>query len=479
MISNKSIHMSNEEFREYGYGVIDWIVDYYDNIENYSVKSNVKPGEVISNFQKDPPVDGESIKFLLEDIDRLIIPGITHWQSPKFFGYFPANTSGPSILADLISSSLGVNGMVWETSPACTELEIHVLDWLAQMLLLPEHFLSDNNGGGVIQDTASSASLCALIAAREKKTKGKSNLFGSKENLVAYASSETHSSIEKAAMIAGIGSKNIRKIDVNDDFSMNTDLLTKQIIKDIKEGYSPFFVCATIGTTSSNAIDSLYKIGKVSNQYKLWMHVDAAMAGTAAICPEYRYMHKGLEYAESYLFNPHKWMLTNFDCSCLFIKNKKDLISALSIMPEYLKTDTSNKDDVIDYRDWQIPLGRRFRSLKLWAVIRYYGVNGLQNYIRNHIALTHKFLSWVINDENFEVIAPAPLNLVCFRAKGSNKLNERLLRFINNSGEIFITHTKLNDLYTLRFCVGQTHTDIEHIKLAWESIKNGLKKIKE
>lgn len=199
----------------------------------------------------------------------------------------------------------------------------------------------------------------------EKKTKGKSNLIGSKENLVAYASSETHSSIEKAAMIAGIGSKNIRKIDVNDDFSMNTDLLTKQIIKDIKEGYAPFFVCATIGTTSSNAIDSLYKIGKVSNQYKLWMHVDAAMAGTAAICPEYRYMHKGLEYAESYLFNPHKWMLTNFDCSCLFIKNKKDLISALSIMPEYLKTDTSNKDDVIDYRDWQIPLGRRFRSLKL------------------------------------------------------------------------------------------------------------------
>ena len=357
--------MSSTEFREYGYAVIDWIAEYYENVENYSVKSDVKPGEIRKNLQKAPPKDGKSIDFLLEDIDNLIMPGITHWQSPKFFGYFPSNTSGPSILADLISSSLGVNGMVWETSPACTELETHVLDWLAEMLSLPEYFLSDNNGGGVIQDTASSASLCALIAAREKKTKGKSNLFGSKENLVAYASSETHSSIEKAAMIAGIGSKNIRKIDVNDDFSMNTDLLTKQIIKDIKEGYSPFFVCATIGTTSSNAIDSLYKIGKVSNQYKLWMHVDAAMAGTAAICPEYRYMHKGLEYAESYLFNPHKWMLTNFDCSCLFIKNKKDLISALSIMPEYLKTDTSNKDDVIDYRDWQIPLGRRFRSLKL------------------------------------------------------------------------------------------------------------------
>ena len=471
--------MSSTEFREYGHAVIDWIAEYYENVENYSVKSDVKPGEIRKNLQKAPPKDGKSIDFLLEDIDNLIMPGITHWQSPKFFGYFPSNTSGPSILADLISSSLGVNGMVWETSPACTELETHVLDWLAEMLSLPEYFLSDNNGGGVIQDTASSASLCALIAAREKKTKGNSNLFGSKENLVAYASSETHSSIEKAAMIAGIGSKNIRKIDVNDDFSMNSGLLIKQIIKDIEEGYIPFFVCATIGTTSSNAIDSLYEIGKVSNQYKLWMHVDAAMAGTAAICPEYQYMQKGLEYAESYLFNPHKWMLTNFDCSCLFIKNRKHLISALSIMPEYLKTESSNEDKVIDYRDWQIPLGRRFRSLKLWAVIRYYGIDGLQNYIRSHIDLTQKFLSWVINDENFEVIAPAPLNLVCFRAKGSNKLNELLLRYINNSGEIFITHTKLNDLFTLRFCVGQTHTDIEHIKLAWKLIKDGLEKIKE
>ncbi len=471
--------MSSTEFKEYGHAVIDWIAEYYENVENYSVKSDVKPGEIRKNLQKTPPKNGKSIDFLLEDIDNLIMPGITHWQSPKFFGYFPSNTSGPSILADLISSSLGVNGMVWETSPACTELETHVLDWLAEMLSLPEHFLSDNNGGGVIQDTASSASLCALIAAREKKTKGNSNLFGSRENLVAYASSETHSSIEKAAMIAGIGSKNIRKIDVNDDFSMNSGLLIKQIIKDIEEGYIPFFVCATIGTTSSNAIDSLYEIGKVSNQYKLWMHVDAAMAGTAAICPEYQYMQKGLEYAESYLFNPHKWMLTNFDCSCLFIKNRKHLISALSIMPEYLKTESSNEDKVIDYRDWQIPLGRRFRSLKLWAVIRYYGIDGLQNYIRSHIDLTQKFLSWVINDENFEVIAPAPLNLVCFRAKGSNKLNELLLRYINNSGEIFITHTKLNDLFTLRFCVGQTHTDIEHIKLAWKLIKGGLEKIKE
>ena len=479
MNRKKSIHMSSTEFRKYGHAVIDWIAEYYENVENYSVKSDVKPGAIRKNLQKTPPKDGESIDFLLEDIDNLIMPGITHWQSPKFFGYFPSNTSGPSILADLISSSLGVNGMVWETSPACTELETHVLDWLAEMLSLPEHFLSDNNGGGVIQDTASSASLCALIAAREKKTKGNSNLFGSKENLVAYASSETHSSIEKAAMIAGIGSKNIRKIDVNDDFSMNSGLLIKQIIKDIEEGYIPFFVCATIGTTSSNAIDSLYEIGKVSNQYKLWMHVDAAMAGTAAICPEYQYMQKGLEYAESYLFNPHKWMLTNFDCSCLFIKNRKHLISALSIMPEYLKTESSNEDKVIDYRDWQIPLGRRFRSLKLWAVIRYYGIDGLQNYIRSHIDLTQKFLSWVINDENFEVIAPAPLNLVCFRAKGSNKLNELLLRYINNSGEIFITHTKLNDLFTLRFCVGQTHTDIEHIKLAWKLIKDGLEKIKE
>ena len=479
MNRNKSMHMSSTEFRKYGYEVIDWIADYYENVEQYPVKSNVKPGDIRSSLEKNPPISGVSMEHILEDIDKLIMPGITHWQSPKFFGYFPTNTSGPSILADLISSGLGVNGMLWETSPACTELETHVLDWLADMLSLPNHFKSKNDGGGVIQDTASSASLCAMIAAREKKNKGNSNLFGSRECLVAYTSSQAHSSIEKAAMIAGIGSKNIRHVEVNNDFSMNTSSLKKQIIKDIGQGYIPFFVCATIGTTSSNAIDSVNDIGKICAQYELWMHVDAAMAGTAALCPEYQYMQEGLEYADSYLFNPHKWMLTNFDCSCLFIKNRDHLVNALSIMPEYLKTESSKTANVIDYRDWQIPLGRRFRSLKLWAVIRYYGIDGLQNYVRNHIELTQEFFSWIKNEEGFEIIAPAPLNLVCFRARGSNRLNEELLKNINNAGEIFITHTKLNDLFTLRFCIGQADTNIDHIKLAWKLIKDGLEMLKK
>ena len=478
MNRKKSIHMSNREFRKYGHAVIDWIADYYDNVEQYSVKSQAKPGDIKTSLEKNPPESGEPMHNILEDIDSLIMPGITHWQSPKFFGYFPTNTSGPSILADLISSGLGVNGMLWETSPACTELETHVLDWLATMLNFPDHFMSQNEGGGVIQDTSSSASLCAMIAAREKKNNGNSNLFGCREHLTAYVSSQTHSSIEKAAMVAGVGSKNVKLIDINNDFSMNIPNLKKQIIKDAKDGYIPFFVCATIGTTSSNAIDSVYEIGKICDEYKLWMHVDAAMAGTATLCPEYQYMHKGLEYADSYTFNPHKWMLTNFDCSCLFIKNRDELISALRIMPEYLNNQSSKSGEVIDYRDWQIPLGRRFRSLKLWAVIRYYGIEGLQNYVRHHINMAQQFLSWVKSDERFEIMAPAPLNLICFRVKGCNKLNEDLLNHINNTGEIYITHTRLNDLFTLRLCVGQTHTDVNHVKEAWELIKSGIEKIK-
>ena len=477
MSENKSMHMSSKEFREFGYSVIDWIADYYDEIEKYPVKSQVSPGDIRSSLKKNPPKYGESMHTILKDIDTVIMPGITHWQSPMFFGYFPTNTSGPSILADLISSGLGVNGMLWETSPSCTELEIHVLDWLADMLNLPDDFKSNNKGGGVIQDTASSSSLCAMIAARERKNMGESNLFGLKDNFIVYISSETHSSIEKAAMISGIGSNNVRSIEVDDKFSMDISSLKKQIKKDIGDGHIPFFVCATLGTTSSTGIDSVKEIGKVCDQYDLWMHVDAAMAGTASLCPEFQYIQDGMNYADSYSFNPHKWMLTNFDCSCLFIKNREVLINALEILPEYLKADSSNKDKVIDYRDWQIPLGRRFRALKLWSVIRYYGTSGLQNYIRKHVELTKHFFRCVKNDNRFEIMAPAPLNLVCFRAKGDDELNQELLKYVNDSGKILITHTKLKNSFTLRFCVGQTHTNMSHIKRAWDIIKNGLDKV--
>ena len=477
MNENKSIHMSSKEFREYGYSVIDWIADYYDEIEKYPVKSQVFPGDIRSRLKKNPPKYGESMETILKDIDRVIMPGITHWQSPMFFGYFPTNTSGPSILADLISSGLGVNGMLWETSPSCTELETQVLDWLADMLNLPNDFKSINKGGGVIQDTASSASLCAMIAARERKNRGRSNLFGLKDNLIVYISSETHSSIEKAAMISGIGSKNVRCIEVDDGFSMDVNSLKKQIKKDIGDGHIPFFVCATIGTTSSTGIDSVKEIGMICDQYDLWMHIDAAMAGTASLCPEYQYIQKGINYADSYLFNPHKWMLTNFDCSCLFIKNREALTIALEILPEYLKTESSKKDKVTDYRDWQIPLGRRFRALKLWSVIRYYGTSGLQNYIRNHIELAQYFFRCVKNDNRFEIMAPAPLNLVCFRAKGDDELNQALLKYLNDSGKILMTHTKLKNSFTLRFCVGQTHTNMSHIERAWDLITDGLDKV--
>ena len=477
MNENKSIHMSSKEFREYGYSVIDWIADYYDGIEKYPVKSQVSPGDIRSSLKKNPPKSGESMENILKDIDRVIMPGITHWQSPMFFGYFPTNTSGPSILADLVSSGLGVNGMLWETSPSCTELETHVLDWLVDMLNLPNDFKSNNKGGGVIQDTASSASLCAMIAARERKNMGESNLFGLKDNLIVYISSETHSSIEKAAMISGIGSNNVRCIEVDDNFSMDVSSLKKQIKKDIGDGHIPFFACATLGTTSSTGIDSVKEIGKVCDQYDLWMHVDAAMAGTASLCPEYQYIQEGINYADSYSFNPHKWMLTNFDCSCLFIKSREVLTSALEILPEYLKTDSSKKDKVIDYRDWQIPLGRRFRALKLWSVIRYYGTSGLQNYIRNHIELAQYFFRCVKNDNRFEIMAPAPLNLVCFRAKGDDELNQVLLKYLNDSGKILMTHTKLKNSFTLRFCVGQTHTNMSHIKRAWDLITDGLDKV--
>ncbi len=468
--------MSSKEFREYGYSVIDWIADYYEGIEKYPVKSQVSPGDIRSSLKKNPPKSGESMENILKDIDRVIMPGITHWQSPMFFGYFPTNTSGPSILADLVSSGLGVNGMLWETSPSCTELETHVLDWLVDMLNLPNDFKSNNKGGGVIQDTASSASLCAMIAARERKNRGKSNLFGLKDNLIVYISSETHSSIEKAAMISGIGSNNVRCIEVDDNFSMDVSSLKKQIKKDIGDGHIPFFACATLGTTSSTGIDSVKEIGKVCDQYDLWMHVDAAMAGTASLCPEYQYIQEGVNYADSYSFNPHKWMLTNFDCSCLFIKSREVLTSALEILPEYLKTDSSKKDKVIDYRDWQISLGRRFRALKLWSVIRYYGTSGLQNYIRNHIELAQYFFRCVKNDNRFEIMAPAPLNLVCFRAKGDDELNQVLLKYLNDSGKILMTHTKLKNSFTLRFCVGQTHTNMNHIKRAWDLITDGLDK---
>jgi aromatic-L-amino-acid decarboxylase len=477
MIENKNYHMSGEQFVKNGKEVLDWIVDYYKHIESFPVMSRISPGEIRAQLPKNPPQKGESFQDMLADVEKIILPGITHWQSPDFFAFFPANASGPAILGELLSAGLGVQGMIWATSPACTELETHVLDWLADMLALPEKFKSDGSGGGVIQDTASSASLVALLAAREKTTGYLSNKEGAGRNLVAYASTQAHSSIEKAVKIAGLGTDNLRFVGVDENFAMQPQLLSRLIEEDKKAGKIPCFVCATVGTTSSNAMDPLTDIGAICSEYDIWLHVDAAMSGTATLCPEFRYLQQGLEYADSYCFNPHKWMFTNFDCDCFYVADRNVLIRTLSILPEYLKNKATESGAVIDYRDWQIALGRRFRSLKLWFVIRHYGIEGLQYHVRKHVKMAKQFSRWIDQDDNFELAAPVPLNLVCFRHKKGDAFNEMLEERLNAGGKLYLTHTKLNNQYTLRICIGQTNTEPRHVEKAWKLIREAANEV--
>ena len=471
MSDAKSFHMTADEFRRHGKEVIDWIADYYERVETLPVLSQVKPGEIRASLPAQAPQHGESFRAMLADVDRLILPGITHWQSPNFFAFFPANTSAPSILGELLSAGLGVQGMLWATSPACTELETHVLDWLVDMLDLPSKFKSSGSGGGVIQDTASSAALCALLAARERATGFVSNEQGCDGKLVAYTSTQAHSSIEKAVKIAGLGRKNLRLIDVDENFALRPELLLAQIQKDRADGLIPCFVSATVGTTSSNGLDPLRAIGEICREENIWFHVDGAMAGTAALCPEFRHIQDGVELADSYCFNPHKWMFTNSDCDCFFVADRAALIKTLSILPEYLRNQATESGAVIDYRDWHIPLGRRFRALKLWFVIRHYGVDGLQHHIREHVNLAQQFSRWVTESADFELAAPAPLNLVCFRHRGGDEINRQILERLNRSGDIYLTHTLLNGKFTLRLCIGQTQTATRHVERAWKLIQ--------
>jgi aromatic-L-amino-acid decarboxylase len=345
------------------------------------------------------------------------------------------------------------------------------------MLGLAEKFLSASTGGGVIQDTASSSSLCALLAGRERATGYSSNETGATGRLVAYTSNQAHSSIEKAAKIAGIGAKNLLLIDVDERFAMRPEALARQIDDDKRAGLVPCFVCATAGTTSSNAFDPLPQIGAICREHNVWLHVDAAMSGTAALCPEFRWIHDGLNYADSYAFNPHKWMFTNFDCDCFWVADRKALIQTLSILPDYLRNQATESGAVIDYRDWHIQLGRRFRSLKLWFVIRHYGIDGLQFHVRQHVALAQQFAEWVRNDDRFELAAPAPLNLVCFRHRAGDSASQLLMDRLNASGDVFMTHTKLNGKFTLRFCVGQTNTEARHVANAWKRIQEEAQKL--
>ncbi len=470
MDEDQTYHMSADEFRRQGKAVIDWIADYYERVETLPVLSQVQPGEIRAKLPDKAPQSGEPFDTIMADMDEVVMPGITHWQSPNFFAYFPANTSGPAILGDLLSSGLGVQGMLWSTSPACTEVETHVLDWMADVLDLPAKFKSNTDGGGVIQDSASGAALCALLSARERATQFASNAKGSDGRLIAYASSQTHSSVEKAVKIAGLGSDNLRVIDVDDTYAMRADVLDAQIDADRAQGLIPCFVCATLGTTSSNALDPLPAIGEICQRQGVWLHVDAAMAGTAAVCPEYQYLHAGLELVDSYCFNPHKWMFTNFDCDCFYVADRAALIQTLSVLPEYLRNKATESGAVIDYRDWHVPLGRRFRALKLWFVLRYYGVEGLRFHVRRHIELAQQFVGWVEAAQEFELAAPAPLNLVCFRHLGGDEFNQELMQRLNSSGELFLTHTILAGHYVLRLCVGQSQTELRHVQQAWQRI---------
>lgn len=472
MTTPKNFHMTPAEFRRYGRAVIDWIADYYERVESLPVLSQVEPGQLQAALPAEPPAQGEPFEAMLKDVEDLILPGVTHWQSPNFFAFFPANASGPAILGDLLSAGLGVQGMLWATSPACTELETVVMDWLVDMLALPDFFKSTGSGGGVIQDSASSASLCAILAAREQATNYAGNERGVSNGLVAYASTQTHSSIEKGVKIAGIGRQNLRAIAVDEKFAMRPDSLAAQIEQDRAAGLTPFFVCATVGTTSSSAMDPLREIGQICREYGLWLHVDAAMYGAAAICPEFRHINDGVELAHSYTFNPHKWMFTNFDCNAFFVANRQALINALTIMPEYLRNQASATGQVFDYRDWQVPLGRRFRALKLWFVIRHYGLAGLQYHIRRHVEIAQAFAGWVRHSRRFELAVEPELNLVCFRHTGGDAVNQAIMDRLNRSGKLYLTHTRLNDRLTLRLCAGQTHTDYRHVEQAWQQIQS-------
>ena len=471
-------HMTPDEFRRCGTALVERIARYMEEVERYPVLSRAEPGSVRARLPRAAPEQGEPFADVLRDIDEIVLPGLTHWQSPNFFAYFPANASGPAILGDLLSAGLGVQGMLWATSPACTELETHVLDWLVDLLGLPEGFRSTAAGGGVIQDSASSSTLTALIAAREQASAGAANEHGvgrgpagaAERRLTVYTSRHAHSSIEKGVKIAGLGRENLRLIDSDDRHAMRIDALEAAIAADRAAGAVPAMVCATVGTTSSGAVDPVRAIGVLCRRENIWLHVDAAHAGSATICPEHRGLIDGLEHADSYTFNPHKWLLTNFDCSCFWVADRAALIGALSVLPEYLRNRETESGAVIDYRDWQVPLGRRFRALKLWFVIRHYGAEGLRAHIRQCIALAAWFAAQVEESDAFELAAPLAAGLVCFRHRAGDAFTETLMNRLNESGALYVTHTRLDDRLVLRLAVGGLATRRAHVEQAWTRI---------
>ena len=469
--------MDVAEYRRHAHRLVDWMADYLETVESRPVRSGAAPGEIADRLPAGPPETGEPFERIFADFERDLLPGVTHWQHPSFFAYFPANSSPPSVLAEMLTAALGANCMLWETSPAGTELETRALDWLRQMIGLPEGF------SGVIQDTASSATLCAILAARERATSFAANRRGvsGDDRPRLYTSAEAHSSVEKAVRIAGLGSESLRAIPAGEDGGMEIERLAAALEADAAAGAKPILVVATLGTTGASGFDRLDAVGALCRRYGAMLHVDAAWAGTAAVAPEHRWMLDGVEYADSFVVNPHKWMMVNFDCSAHFVRDADAFVRTFAITPEYLKTPEHGR--VIDYRDWGIALGRRFRALKLWFVIRSYGVEGVRALVRRHVALAKALAAAIGAAEDFEVVVPPRLALLCFRYRPAgvddpgalDALNERLLRVLNDSGRVYLTQTRVRGAYVIRFCVGQTATERRHVEAAWAFIQEAAR----
>jgi aromatic-L-amino-acid/L-tryptophan decarboxylase len=455
-----------EEFRKFAHQAVDWMADYLAQSGRYPVLPQMKPGDLMDALPRCAPEHGEPMSAIFEDFQRLIVPAATHWNHPGFMAYFATSASGPGILGEMLSAVLNMNGMLWKTSPAMVELEQVTLEWLWRAMGLP------GNPFGIIFDTASTASMHAIAAAREMAAP-EVRAEGNGNGLVLYTSEQAHSSIEKGAIAIGIGQKNVRKIPVDAEFRMRPDALAAAIELDRAAGLRPFCVAATVGTTSTTSIDPVEAIADIAGRHGLWLHVDAAYAGVAAIAPEFQHILKGCERADSFLTNPHKWLFTPVDLSALYTRRPDILRRAFSLVPEILRT--ADGPRAVNYMDYGVPLGRRFRALKLWFVLRYYGRAGIAEIIRAQIGWAQELARQIDADERFERTAPTPLSTVCFRLKGANEANQALLDRVNASGEVFLSHTILRDQYCLRLAVGNIGTTRQHVQRAWELVQAAVR----
>jgi aromatic-L-amino-acid decarboxylase len=455
--------MTPEDFRRYGKDLIDWIADYWEDVEQRPILPEVRPGQIRSSLPAFAPETGEPFDDILADLDRVVMPGVTHWQSPGWFAYFPANVSYPAILGDLAAAGLGQQGMLWQTSPATTEIESHVLDWLVDLMGLPQRWKTTDAGGGVLQMSASDSTHTAIVVARSRIKDAEPS------TMVAYASRQAHSSIEKGANVAGIG--HVRLIETDDAMAMRPEALALAIEADVTSGLTPVFVCGTVGTTGTTAVDPLRPIGEIALRHGMWFHVDAAYAGNAMICEEFRHHLDGVDLAHSYTFNPHKWLLTNFDCSVFWVADRAPLIETMRIVPPYLRNAPSDRGEVIDYRDWHVPLGRRFRALKLWFVLRHYGAEGLRSYIRHHVRLATDLAGRIDAHPRLETVAPTPFSLVSFAHLDGNEATMRLVEAINATKTSYVVPSTLGERTFVRVAIGSTLTESRHVEAVWQTIE--------